>query len=120
MAPNRTPIPMPTLAVLKRPNDDAGEGTGVAGPELVAVSVELFDASAVDAELVAVSVGIFDASAINAELMVDAYDSSIVLDLWESDAVDVEALDVTTVACPSVKRLEGSPQQLSPLSFVQQ
>ena len=104
MAPNETPIPMPTLAVLKRPNDDAGDEAGVAVPELVAVSVELSDASAVDAELV-----------------VDADDSSIVLDLWESDAVDVEALDVTNEASPSFKsRLADSSQQLSPLSFVQQ
>ena len=95
MAPNGTPIPMPILAELERLGNDA---EGVAVPEFVAVSVE--------------------ASAVDAELVVDADDSSIVLELWESD-VDVEALDVAIETCPSVKRWKESPQQSSPLNLVQ-
>ena len=102
MAPNKTPIPMPTLADLERPKDDAEKETGADVPGLVAVAVALFDASAVDAELV-----------------VDADDLSTVFDLWESDAVDVEALNVPIEIVPSFKRLEDSPQQPSPLSFAQ-
>lgn len=72
MTPNEIPVPMPTFADSERPDDDAEEVVGVAVPELVVVCVELCDARAVDAEL---------------EMGVD--DSSVVLDLWEPDAVDV-------------------------------
>lgn len=81
---------MPTLAESERPDDDA---VGVVAPELVGALVESRDASAVDAEL-----------------------ATVVL---KPDAVDAEVLDVTIEACPSVKRLEGSLQQLSLPPFSQ-
>ena len=102
MAPNEVPMPIPTLAESERPDNDAGEEVGVAGPELVEVCEELCDASAVVAEL---------------EMGAD--DSSVVLDPWELDAVDVDGLDVTIETSPSVKRLEDSLQQLSPVCLVQ-
>ena len=118
MAPNGTPIPMPILAELERPNDDdAEEKASVAVPELVAVPVEL---SVAVPELVAVSVELSDASEVGADLVVDADDSSVVLDLWKCNAVDVDTLEYTIDTCPSVKRLEDSPQQFCAPSLVQQ
>lgn len=88
MAPRETPIPMPTLADLERPDEDAGIEVGLVVVELTAMLVEPRDADAVDA--------------------VAAVD-----DVDEVNAVNIEDVEDMIEACPSVTRFSESLQQLS-------
>lgn len=90
-------MPMPTLAVSERPDDDAVIEGAIVPSELVVVLVELRDANAVD-------VG----------LEMDIEESTVVLELRDSDAIAVEGLESTINACPRTRRLLESLQQSSP------
>lgn len=84
------PTLMPTLAESERPDDDAGTEVDVVVLGLAGVLVELRDA--VD--------------------MVDAADAA--------DSADSEGLEDTIEACPSVRRLLESLQQLAVPGFFSQ
>ncbi|MCJ1264450.1 hypothetical protein MMC22_004322 [Lobaria immixta] len=120
------PMPMPTLADSERPDDDAGVEMGIVVLELTVVFVEPSDADAANAEsemdtdvslvvleLTVVFVEPSDADAADAELEMDTDVSLVVLALRDPDAVDVEYLEDIIDACPRVRRLLESLQQLA-------
>ena len=79
-------MPIPTLAESDRPDDEAGIAVGVVVAEIMPVLLELRDANALDGGL-----------------EVDAFGSTVVLVLRNTDAVDAEGWEERIVACPKVR-----------------